>query len=110
MKFGGGKYDTQFATSTREKKKYFIHDMHKLAVDVTLTEMTAKKDIKKHGEIAVAAIYKEYTQLEYMKVMGALNPDSLTISQKKGALRAINLIKEKRSGKLKGRTFTDERP
>ena len=58
----------------------------------------------------MAAIYKEYTQLEYMKVMGALNPDSFTISHKKGALRAIKLIKEKRSGKLKGRMFTDEQP
>ena len=93
MKFGGGKYDTQFTTSTREKKKYFMHDMHKLAVDVTFTQITAKRGIKKHGEIAVAYIYKEYTQLEYMKVMGELNPDSLTISQKKVALRAINLIK-----------------
>ena len=64
MKFVGGKYDTQFTTSTREKKKYFMHDMHQLAVDATFTEMTAKKGIKKHGEIAVAAIYKEYTQLE----------------------------------------------
>ena len=110
MKFGRGKYDTQFTTSTREKKKYFMHDMHKLAMDVTFIQMTAKKGIKKHGEIAVASIYKEYTQLEYMKVMGALNPDSLTISQKKGALRVINLIKEKSSGKLKGRTCTDGRP
>ena len=58
-----------------------MRDMHKLAVDVTFTEMTAKKGIKKHGEIVVAAIYKEYTQLEYMKVMGALNPERLTISQ-----------------------------
>ena len=64
MKFGGGKYDTQFTTSTREKKKYFIHDMHKLAVDVTFTQMKAMKGIKKHGEIAVADIYKEYTQLD----------------------------------------------
>ena len=71
-----------------------MHDMHKLAVDVTLTQMTAKKGIKKHGERAVAAINKEYTKLEDMKVMGGLNPDSLTISQKKGALRAINLIKK----------------
>ena len=38
-----------------------MHDMHKLAVDVTFTQMTANKGIKKHGEIAVAAIYKEYT-------------------------------------------------
>ena len=38
-------------------------------------------------------MYKEYTKLEDMKVMGALKPDSLKISQKKGALRAIKLIK-----------------
>ena len=42
-----------------------------------------------------------------MKVIGALDPDSLTISQKKGEMRVINLIKEKRSGKLKGRTCAD---
>ena len=36
MKFGGKKYDTQF-TRTVKKKKYFIHDMQKLAVDVTFT-------------------------------------------------------------------------
>ena len=84
-----------------------MHDMHKLAVDVTFTLMTAKRGIKKHGEIAVAAIYKEYTQLGYMKVTGALNPDILTIPQNKVALRAINLIKEKRSGKLKGRMCAD---
>ena len=45
-----------------------------------------------------------------MKVMGALKPDSLTISHKKGALRAINLIKEKQSRKLKMRTCADGRP
>ena len=90
MKFGGKTYDTQFATSTGERKKYFMYNIHKLAVDVTL--MTAKKGIKTHGERAVAAMYKEYTQLEEIKLMVALEP-GLTISQKKGALRAINLIK-----------------
>ena len=45
-----------------------------------------------------------------MEVMGALKHDILTRSQKKVALRAINLIKEKRSGKLKGRTCADGRP
>ena len=55
-------------------------------------------------------MYKEYTQMEYMKLMGALNPDSITISQKKGALRAIKLIKGKRIGKIKGRTCADGRP
>ena len=54
--------------------------------------------------------YKEYKQLEDMKVMGALNHDILTISQKKGSLRVINFMKEKRSGKLKGRTCSYGRP
>ena len=55
-------------------------------------------------------MYKEYTQLEEMKLMGALNPESLTRTHKKGALRAINSIKEKRSGKLKGRKCADGQP
>ena len=46
MKFGGKTYDTQFTTSTREKKQYFLHDMQKLAVDVTFTQMMANKEIK----------------------------------------------------------------
>ena len=70
-----------------------MHDMHKLAVYVTFTPIMAKKGIKKHGERELAAMYKEYTKLEYMKVMGSMNPDIITRSQKKGALRAINLIK-----------------
>ena len=60
-----------------------MHDMHKLAVDMTSTQIKYKKGIKNNVEIAVAAMYKEYTQLEYTKVMGALEPNSLTISQKK---------------------------
>ena len=39
-----------------------------------------------------------------------MNSDSLTISQNKGALRDIKLIKEKRRGKLKGRTCADGQP
>ena len=93
MKFGGKTYDTKFTTRTGEKKKYFMHDMHKLAVDVTFTQMTTKKGIQKYGEISVSAMYKEYKQLEDIKVMGSLNPNILTISQNKGALRSINLIK-----------------
>ena len=70
-----------------------MHDMHKLAVDVTFTQMIAKKGIKKHGDRVVASMYKEYTQLEDIKVMGELKHYNLTRSQKKVSLRAINLIK-----------------
>ena len=47
MKFGWETYDTQFTTITGEKKTHFMHDMHKLAVDVTFTQMSVKKGIKK---------------------------------------------------------------
>ena len=45
MNFGGKTYDNQLTTRTGEKKKYFMNDMHKLAMDVTFTQMTAKKGI-----------------------------------------------------------------
>ena len=48
-------------------------------------------------------------QLEDLKVYEPLNPMKLTRTQKKAALRAINLIKEKRCGRLKGRTVADGR-
>ena len=68
-----------------------MHDMHKLALDMTFTQMKSKKGIKNHGYRAVAIMYKEYTPLEYMRVTELLDPDSLTISQKKIALQEINL-------------------
>ena len=49
MKFAGNKYYIQF-TSTGEKIKDFMHDIHKLSVKLTITQMTAKKDSKNHGE------------------------------------------------------------
>ena len=54
-KSGGNKYDTKF-TRTGKKIKQFMHDIQKLAVAVRFTSMTSKKGIKKHGEIAVAAM------------------------------------------------------
>ena len=48
MKFGGNKYDTQFII-TGKKKKYFMHGMHKLAVDVTFTQIKYNKGINKYG-------------------------------------------------------------
>ena len=57
MNFGGNKYYIQFA-STGKKRKYFMHDMHKLAVYVAFPQTTSKKGINKHVYKAVAAMYK----------------------------------------------------
>jgi Reverse transcriptase (RNA-dependent DNA polymerase) len=72
-----------------------------------MTQMTAKAGIKKHGEAAVAALMKEFAQLEDLGVYEAVDATLLTQQERKAALRAINLIKEKRDGKLKGRTVAD---
>ena len=52
-------------------------------------------------------MFKEYEQLDYLTVLGRLPPEKITPEQKRKALRAINLIKEKRCGKLKGRICAD---
>ena len=53
---------------------------------------------------------KDYTQIEYIKVMGEMGLDIIKKSPKEGALIAINPIKEKRCGNLKVRTLADDRP
>jgi hypothetical protein len=74
-----------------------------------LNQMTAKAGIKKHGKAAEAALMKEFAQLEALDVYESVDPESLSKEQRHNALRAINLIKEKRDGVLKGRTVADGR-
>jgi hypothetical protein len=69
--------------------------------------MTAKAGLRKHGESAEAALLKEFSQHQDLYVWEILDPNTLTYEQRKGALRALNLIKEKRNGNLKGRTVAD---
>jgi Reverse transcriptase (RNA-dependent DNA polymerase) len=51
----------------------------------------------------------EFAQLEDLDVYEPLEPSKLNRAPKKATLRAINLIKEKRCGRLKGRTVADGR-
>ena len=85
-------------------------DLMKLQCSVTglcFTQMHASKGIKLLGEKALAAMAKEYEQLDYSDVFQPEFKHELTTGQQKSALRAINLIKIKRSGKIKGRTMAD---
>jgi hypothetical protein len=84
--------------------------VEKFIFGFVMTQMSAKAGIKKHGRAAEEALMAEFAQLEELEVFEALRPDTLTRQQKAGALRAINLIKEKRDGRLKGRTVADGRP
>jgi hypothetical protein len=74
------------------------------------TQMSAAAGIKKHGQVAIDALFKEFAQLHDKNVFEAMDASSLTEKQKKQALRAINVIKEKRCRRIKGRTCADGRP
>ena len=81
----------------------------KRSLHVLLTQMSANEGIKRFGERAVAAMIKELKQLDHgvaegKPVICAEDPDSLSRQEKFEALEAINLIKEKRDGRIKGRT------
>ena len=71
--------------------------------------MNAKKGFKKYGKVAVSAVIKEFRQLVHgafpgKKVVDGVDPKTLTEEEKQQALDAVNLIKEKRTGEIKGRT------
>jgi len=78
-----------------------------LVHDFLLTQMTASRGIKKHGQRAVDALFQEFGQLDKKTVFEPQHARDLTKEQKKEALRAINLIKEKRDESLKGRSCAD---
>jgi hypothetical protein len=78
-------------------------------VGTILTQMSASAGIKKHGKTAIDALFREFAQLNDKSVFEGMDPQSLTPEQKKAALRAVNVIKEKRCGKIKGRTCADGR-
>ncbi|GFH56495.1 hypothetical protein CTEN210_12971 [Chaetoceros tenuissimus] len=81
--------------------------LYSRVVDYVFNQMTATEGIKIFQEQAVAALIKEYKQLNNMCVLGVVDYDSVTAEQKAKALRARNLIKEKRDGKIKGRCCSD---
>jgi hypothetical protein len=66
-----------------------------------MTQMTAKAGIKKHGEAAVQAMFKEFAQLDDKYVFEAVMANTIMLEQRNAALRAVNVIKEKRNGVLK---------
>ena len=75
-------------------------------------QMSAKAGIKRFGDRALAAMISEYKQLNTgampgKPVFGCIDPKNITMGERKRALEAVNLIKKKRCGKLKGRTCAD---
>jgi hypothetical protein len=104
-----------FQTVNKSKKnlpkgKIVIKDVFKTLCALCFNQMSAKKGIKKHGRTAVNAILKEYKQLHDLGVFKPRFKNDLTGQQIKECLRLITVIKEKRTGDLKGRACADGRP
>ena len=76
---------------------------------LVFTQMSAEAGIKKHGQVAEEALMKEFQQFRDMDVFEPMDAATLTDENKKDALKAISVIKEKRCGKIKGRTVADGR-
>jgi hypothetical protein len=94
----------------KSKGKVVIKDTFKKICALCFNQMSAKKGIKKHGQMAVNAILKEYTQLHDLDVFKPRFKKDLTDQQIKECLHLITVIKEKRTGDLKGRACADGRP
>ena len=72
-------------------------------------QMQAHKGFKMFGDEAIAAMLKELTQLDQgafpgKPVVEPIDPDTLSVEEKKRALGAVNIIEQKRDGRIKART------
>jgi hypothetical protein len=79
----------------------------KVVFEHVLTQMSAKAAIRIHGKAAEDALMAKFARMDNLEVYEPVDPKSLSKEQNRGALRAINLVKQKRCGKLKGRTVAD---
>ena len=70
---------------------------------VALTQMSAKCGIKCFGQKAVDTLADEWKQLDTLSVFKGRKYSSLSITDRKGALRTVQLLKEKKDGRIKGR-------
>ena len=82
----------------------------KIVTGWVLTQMTAKAGIRRYGDAARDAMRAEFKQLDDKGVFDPVMQRDLTPKTRAQALRCVNLIKEKRCGKIKGRTCADGRP
>ena len=91
----------------------YTADLKETLFGFIFTQMSANKGIRKHGDRAKEAMMKEIMALDSKAVFKPFDATNLSEADKRRvlseALRAVNLIKEKRDGTLKGRTCADGR-
>ena len=78
-----------------------VVDLYEHVTHFIINQMHTKEGIRKHGQAAVDVLFKEFLQIDTTGIIKALRASELARKEKKSALRAINLIKEKRNGVFK---------
>ena len=73
------------------------------------TQMSAREGLKRYRERAAEALIAEWKQLDDKKVFHGVKFNDTTPEQRRKALGLVQLIKEKRCGKIKGHTCADGR-
>ena len=86
----------QKGMASEERQYEWFTRLKDIAVNACFTQMSARKGIQQFGQLAVAAMLKEYKQLDNLLVFEAVSPESLCDQEQRRALRAINLTKLKR--------------
>ena len=75
-----------------------------------LTQYNLKAGLKNFGEIGIVAAKGELTQLHVMDTWVPKDPTMLSRAEKVKALSSVMFLKEKRSGKVKGRACVNGAP
>jgi hypothetical protein len=87
----------------------FKHHTHVILQSIILTQYNLKQGIKKFGDDGKAAVLVELQQLYNRDVMSPIGKFNLTAEGRKGALRYLMFLKEKRCGTINGRGCADGR-
>jgi hypothetical protein len=85
------------------------HQSHVILQNIIMTQYNMKQGLKKFGLRGKDAFMSELQQLHDRDVMKPIDKGKLTPSKRKGALRYLMFLKEKRCGKVKGRGCADGR-
>jgi hypothetical protein len=86
------------------------NDTYLILESIVLTQYNLKQGIKKFGDKGKQSVLNELQQLYDRGVIEPIDPSDLTPEERKGALRYLMFLKEKRDGMIKGRDCADGRP
>ena len=93
----------------RPKRSVTYDHRYDHTMTIILSQMSLGKGIKAFGDRAVDTTTKEFSQLDEKGVLIPKHFNELSKEERDEALPVVVLIKEKRSGEIKGRPCTDGR-